>query len=255
MRTFPRSIRTLWASLALVVAAAPMPQRAAAGTPGVTSITQTVRSAQQDYGGVRGSYLTSYTGAGLRTREWDLRASLSLLSWRDDGGEFVTPDESGPGSVLLTVGRRLWATRSDDFSARIWLRLKGKIPLQEEFDATGSGEFDWGGSVYAALRFGAVSILAEFGRLDRGSPTGIDYESPSSIFAIASYLPPGARFYPMVGLARSSPLLPGDPSYGEVSAGLGAVVSTELSLAASFAWGTTDISPMNSVSVSAWLRL
>lgn len=242
-------------TLFLTVAAASTPRRSIAASPSVTAITQTVRSARQDYDGVRGSYLTSYTAAGLRMRDWDLRASLSWLAWRDDGGDLATADASGPGSVFLAVGRRVWSARSDDVSVVAWLRLKGKIPLQEEFDATGSGEFDWGGSVYTALRLGAVSVLAEYGRLDLGSPTGFDFGSTTSVSAVASYVRPGSRFYPLAGYAQSTSLLVGDPAFREWSLGLGAVLLPGFSVTGLYSWGATDISPTNSVSISAWIRL
>lgn len=250
-----RMSRIVATVLLLTVAATSMPRPSIAASPSVLAVTQTVRSAQYDNGGVRGAYLTSYTAAGLRTPDWDLRASLSWLAWRDDGGDFVTSDESGPGSVFLNVGRRVLTMRSDNFSAVAWLRLKGKIPLQEEFDATGTGEFDWGGSVYTALRLGDVSLLAEVGRLDLGSPTGVDDGSTSSISAVASYARPGSRFYPLVGFAHSTSLRAGDPAFREWSLGLGAILLPGFSVTGLYSWGATDISPTNSVSISAWVRL
>lgn len=247
--------RMLSVFILAVLAVEVVPHQAAAGTPAVTSLTQTFRSSRQDQNGVLGNYLASYTAVNLRSGKWDLRGSLSWLSWQDGGGNTSIPNDSGPGSAYLTVGRRIWRSRTGDFSSSGWLRLRGKIPLQSEYDVTGSGQADWGGSFYTTLSRGAVSVLAEFGYLDLGSPTGRNYGSLASMAVSASYRRWGAKIYPIAGYATSSATVPGDPSYGEWSLGLGAIISHGVSLNALYSRGTSSISPENSVAVSAWFRI
>ena len=240
--------------LAIMVVVA-IPHQAVAGTPTVTSLTQTFRNSGQNQNGVQGDYFTSYTAVTLRSAKWSFRGSVSWLSWRDGGGSTSIPDDSGPGSTYLTVGRRIWRTRTGGFASSGWLRLRGKVPLQNDYDATGSGQADWGGSLYTTHRIGAVSVLAEFGYMDLGSPTGFNYDSLASFVISASYRRWGSKLYPVVGYAASSAARPGDPSYGEWSLGFGAIITRWFSLNALYSRGTTDISPEYGVAVSAWFRL
>ena len=238
-----------------VVAAVALPHQTVAGTPTVVSLTQTFRNSDQDQNGIRGNYFTSYTAVTLRSAKWSLRGSLSWLSWQDGGGSTSIPDDSGPGSAYLTVGRRVWRSRTGEFTSSGWLRLRGKIPLQNEYDVTGSGQADWGGSLFTTHRLGAVSVLAEIGYMDLGSPTGFNYDSLASLAVSVSYRRWGSKLYPVVGYAASSAVLPGDPDYGELSLGLGVIMSHRFSLNTLYSRGTTAISQKNSVAVSAWFRL
>ena len=119
-----RKISVLILAIMAVVA---FPHQVAAGTPTVTSLTQTFRNSGQDQNGVQGDYFTSYTAVTWRSAKWSLRGSMSWLSWRDGGGSTSIPDGSGPGSVYLTVGRRVWQTRSEGFASSGWLRLGARF--------------------------------------------------------------------------------------------------------------------------------
>ena len=240
--------------LAMAVAAV-LPHQAAAGSSTSASLTQTFRNSGQDQNGIRGDYFTSYTAVTVGSAKWSLRGSMSWLSWRDGGGSTSISDDSGLGSAYLTVGRRVWRARSMGFASSGWLRLRGKIPLQKDYNVTGSGQADWGGSLFTTHRLGAVSVLAEFGYMDLGSPTGFNYDSLASLAISVSYRRWGSKLYPVVGYAASSAALPGDPSYGEWSLGLGAIISRGFLLNAIYSRGTTSISPEDGVAVSVWFRL
>jgi len=133
--------------------------------------------------------------------------------------------------------------------------LKGKIPLQTDFGVTGSGAFDWGGSLFTTFRLGRATLLTEIGRLHLGGPSGYGEDGMTSVSSFLSYARPGARLYPLAGYGRASSLAPGEPPYGEWSLGLGSVVSPDVSLTALYAASTTGGGQHGSVAVSVWLRL
>jgi len=221
-------------------------REARAASPAV-SITQTVRNDWREDGGVHGRRFASYTALGLRTRDWDHRASLSWTSWRDGGGTIVTPDGSGPGSIFLSTGRRAWSRWSSGASATVWLRLKAKIPLQADLDVTGTGTFDWGASLFASARLGRTSIIAEYGRLHLGGDGALN---ASSFSAYLSHARRGARIYPLAGFAGSSPLESGQDAYGEWSLGLGVSLASGTSITALYGRGTTALGPRHAVTIS-----
>ncbi len=238
---------------AMVTAATPRP--VVAGQPIRTSYTQTLRSLSQDQVGIRGEYLVSYSALSLRTDDWSLRGSLSWLSWTDGGSSVSVPDGAGLGSFYLTAGRRLWTSHAGTAASSGWLRLRGKLPLQAHFDVTGSGEADWGASLFTSQRIGPVSVLAEAGFTELGEPTGFNYDALASASVSISYRKYGDRFYPILGYSTSSPARSGDPSYGEWSVGGGALISRKVSFSILYTRGTTVISPEHGLAVSASLRL
>ncbi len=247
-----RSIRfVLFLALATVAPTRP----AAAARPFTRTITQTVRTLSQDQNGIRGDYYVTYSALTLRSSDWSLRGSMSWLSWRDGGGDISTLDDSGPGSIYLTGGRRLWVSRSRGGGGSGWLRLRAKVPLQSEFDMTGSSEFDAGASLFSAYRFGFWTVLGEAGIMNLGEPVGFEYDALFSGSLSVSYRRHGSSFYPLVGYSASSAARAGDSSYGEWTLGVGSLVSRGISVSALFSRGTTDISPENGIAISVSLRL
>ncbi len=247
-----RHILEMTAAAAVILLSA----AAIAGPPFTTSVTQTVRTLRQDQNGIRGDYLVSYSALSLRSRDWSLRASVSWLSWRNDGGAFNIPDDSGPGALYTTAGRRLWLGRlGHNASSTGWIRLRGKIPLQSEYNVSGTGEADWGAALFSSNRFGALMIMSEAGFMNLGEPTGIDYDALLSGSLSMSYRRFGARIFPIVGISAASPARSGDPAYSEWTAGLGAAPWRNISFSILYSQGTTSVSPEHGLAVGATWRL
>lgn len=239
-----------------IVLAAAVVLGAAAATAAPPTATQTMRWLRQDRDDFAGDYLISYSSLSWRDAAWSLRGSVSWLSWRDEVGGAAGTSGSGLGAVYVTVGRRLWGgERSWRPRSRGWLKLRGKLPLQNEYSVTGSGESDWGASLMVAHRHRALHLIAEVGILKLGEPQGVEYDGLLNGAVSLSYRRPGARFYPIAGLSASSSSLPGDPGYLELSAGIGAVWSGGISTSLLYSRGLTAISPEGGLAAVVSVRL
>jgi len=238
----------------LFAAAVVLATAAAMAAPPIA--TQTMRWLRQEQNGFAGDYLISYSSLSWRNAGWSLRGSVSWLSWQEAGGESTGTSGSGLGSLYVTAGRRIWGgERSWRPRSRGWFRLRGKLPLQDDYSATGSGESDWGASLFMVNRYRKLYVLAEVGILKLGEPQGFDYDGLFNGAVSLSYRRPGARFYPVAGLSASSPAQPGAPAYLELSVGIGAVWSHKVSTSLLYSSGLTSVSPGAGLAAVVSVRL
>lgn len=158
-------------------------------------------------------------------------------------GAQAAPDDSGLGSIYLTVGRL------------VWVQLKGTVPLQSSPSIGSSGSFDWGGSLLTSNRFRNVLLFAEVGYLSLGDPVGIVYNGQYSAAVSLSWHPVRLPVYPVASLVGASAAVDGDSGYGEWAVGLGAVLGRRTGLSALYSQGMTAVSPQRGATVVFSRRL
>ena len=95
--------------------------------------------------------------------------------------------------------------------------------------------------------------LGEGDLMSIGEPPGVDYHALLSGSLSVSFHPPGVPLWPLLSYAAATPATPGDPAYGEWSAGAGLSLTSALSVSALYTHGTTAISPRHGFSLTASL--
>ncbi len=245
--SFPRSRRPahpwkqIGLSLLLLLGAAPPPPVAA----GPASLTQTVRWLQPADSANAGTYWISYTSLSFRSERWSLRGSLSWLSWSADSPTAPAADRSGLGAFYVVAGHRLWNSRSLSYAVTStgWLRLRTKLPLEGNPSPLGSGQVDWGASLFTSTRWKRLLVLAEAGYLDLGNPAGFTYRKLASTSLSVSYRIRDFPLYPLASALASSSSREGDAAYAEISAGVGLAPTRRTGLSVLLSKGLTDVTP------------
>jgi len=228
---------------------------AVAATAAPPTATQTVRWLRQEQSDFAGSFLISYSALSWRGRDWDLRGSVSWLSWRETVSDSPGTSGSGFGALYVTVGRRVWGDeRSWRSRSRGWVRLRGKLPLQDDYAQTGSGKSDWGASLLTSNRYRELYVLAEAGILKLGEPLGVDYEGLFSGSVSLSYHRFGATAFPVFSFSASTPARREEPAYLEWSGGFGIVWSHDLSTSLLYSRGLTEVSPAEGLATVVSVR-
>lgn len=228
-------------TLFVFLGAAP-PSPAAAGP---ASFTQTIRWLRPGDQADSGTYWISYTSLSLRSNRWSLRGSVSWLSWDAESPQAPAASRSGLGALYLTAGRRLWRPASASYSLRStgWLRVRTKLPLDGGPSPLGSGEVDWGASLFTSTRWNRTLVLAEVGYLHLGDPGDFAYRPLVSGSLSVSHRPRGFSLYPLASVLVSSSSRTGDPLYTEISAGVGFPTSRRTSLSVLLSKGLTSVTP------------
>lgn len=215
---------------------------------------QSVRWLGQDQEGATDQYLLSFSSLSLWGRDWSLRTSLSWLSQTSDLDPSAPDVHSGPGAVYITLGRAIWGgVVHPGLESRGWVRLRSKLPLQSELSTLGTGEFDWGASIYAANRSGPVRLLGEAGFTAIGDPPGTQYSDVLDIWLSASYKMSRAAVFPLVGITGSAPMSVNDHPFGEWSVGVGIPVYGGLSASVLYSRGLATDTPRTAITLIASL--
>jgi hypothetical protein len=225
------------------------PNATAAARP--ASLTQTVRWLQPGNQADSGTYWISYTSLSLRSQRWSLRGSLSWLSWDAESPQAPAPSQSGLGAFYLTAGRKLWRSTSQSYAVQSagWFRLRAKLPIEDAPSPLGSGEVDWGASLFTSTRWNRILVLAEAGYLDLGDPADFTYRTLASASVSASYRSYSFPLYPLASALVSSSSQAGDSAYAEMLAGVGLRTSTRTDLTALISKGFTDVTPDHGVAL------
>jgi len=239
-------------SLFLGAALTPTPVRA-----GPVSITQSFRWLQAGEQEIDSTYIVSYTSLSSRSEKWSIRGSLSWVKWDADVPVEPVSSQSGFGAIYLTGGRRIWdsAKPRNNFRTTGWIRLRAKIPLEQEQSALGSGKFDWGASLFSSTQLNRFLVFVEVGFLELGDPVNISYKPLASASLSMSYRPRSFPLYPLASFLISSSSIEGASSYSEISGGFGCSPSKLTSLSIIFSKGLTSISPRASSAIFFSIRI
>lgn len=197
--------------------------------------------------------LATYTTLSSTGTDWRARGTLSWWRWNPGDGTGL-PSETGPGTLDVTLGRSLWRSYGAGTASRGWLQLKGFVPLRDDPSPLSSGELDWGFSVLSANRRGDFLVFLELGYLIPGDPAGLTYEGGVSGAVSASWHRRGAPVYPVASFVAGSPLVDGDPEFGEWSAGIGAALGDRTGILALYSQGTTAAGPDQGFTLIVTLR-
>lgn len=194
---------------------------------------------------------TALASSGLR---WRWRGALSWWRWHPENASGL-PADAGVAALNLTAGRSLWRFHSVRGASRGWVQLKATIPLDDQPSPVSSGRFDWGFSLLTTNRIGGFFVFAELGYLNPGDPVGVAYQSELSGAVSVSWHRRGLRVYPLASFISASPVVAGDPNYGEWSAGLGASLGAHVGLVGLYSHGTSSTSPGRGVTAIVTVRL
>ena len=221
------------------------------------TVTQTVRWVRQGDLFPEGNFWIGYSSLRVGGARWNVRSSFSWLSWDPETPDIGFPGDSGFSALHLTAGHRLWAYPSDGGSSSTtgWVRIRGKLPLQETPSALGTGEPDWGGSLLVTSRFDRLLLIAEGGYASLGEPANVAYQGLVTGIFTVRYDSRALPFAPFASLVTSSPQLEDDPAYLEVSAGASLTMGRRHHATLSVSRGLTDVSPIAGVAIALSRRL
>jgi hypothetical protein len=218
-------------------------------------VSQTLSLYRQDLGnGTKGDALVAYSALGSTGAHWRVRGAVSWWRWQPDAATGQAND-SGIGTLDVTVGRSFWESYGPGHSSRLWAQVGGVIPLDNTPSPVSSGQFDWSFSLLSTNRFENVLVFAELGYLNPGDPVGVTYNGQFTGAISASWHRHGWPVYPVASYFGAGPVVEGGPGYGEWSAGLGAILGRRTGILALYSHGTTAGSPEHGFTTVFALRL